>query len=122
MNFTDNIINTGKNNQTLNRSLAFLGGVTIGSVAALLFAPKKGSDSRKQLMERLNGVTARLGTGNTQKATMAASPSKTMDHGYTTANAVKTKQNKEDANATKAQSMVSHLKHTKKDNSADYVD
>lgn len=123
MNLTDNLVNTGKHNQVLNRSLAFLGGVTIGSVAALLFAPKKGSESRKQLMDKLNGITSRINNkmdmGEAQKTTMAALPVETTNRRAT---ASRTRQNNNDVHSSKAQSMVGHLKHTKKDSSTDYVD
>ena len=36
--------------------MAFVGGVVAGGVAALMLAPKKGEEFRKEIKERMDGV------------------------------------------------------------------
>ena len=46
--------------KALNYFIAFLGGVAIGSVAGLLLAPEKGSDTRERIAEALRKRGIRL--------------------------------------------------------------
>ena len=40
--------------------MAFVGGVVAGGVAALMLAPKKGEEFRKEIKEKMNGVKRHL--------------------------------------------------------------
>ena len=40
--------------------MAFVGGVVAGGVAALMLAPKKGEEFRKEIKERMDGVKRHL--------------------------------------------------------------
>lgn len=46
--------------KSVNYLAAFLGGAIIGATAGLLFAPQKGSDLRKRIMESLHKRGIRL--------------------------------------------------------------
>lgn len=46
--------------KTLNVVAAFLGGVVLGAAAGMLFAPEKGTDTRKKIAELLRKKGIRL--------------------------------------------------------------
>lgn len=52
-NCTKQLIKLKKIMKALNYFITFLGGVAIGSVAGLLLAPEKGSDTRERIAEAL---------------------------------------------------------------------
>lgn len=47
----------GNNKNTTNVAIALLTGAAIGAVIGILFAPGKGSETRKKLTRKANGLT-----------------------------------------------------------------
>ncbi len=43
-------------NDSLKTTLAFIGGAAIGTALGILFAPEKGSDTRKKLLSHAQGL------------------------------------------------------------------